>query len=190
MADGVVGILLAAGRGLRFGSDKSLHPLPDGTPMALASARALMPACGRCVVVLRPQQRVLAQLLRAEGMRVVFDARVAQGMGASLAAAVRASASADGWVVALADMPFLEPATSGAVVEALESGASLAAPFVAGRRGHPVGFARAWFGELVQLQGDQGARALLQRHRARIVAIPSADRGALRDVDTPAALFA
>jgi len=185
MTANIAGILLAAGRGVRFDSDKLLHPLSDGTPVAVASARSLRAACSHCLAVLRPEQHTLAQLLTAEGFTILHDARAAQGMGSNLAIAVQAAASADGWIVALGDMPFLSSATTRSVVTALENGASLAAPYVSGSRGHPVGFSRVWFDALSGLQGDQGARELIRLHQDDITRIPCEDKGALRDVDTP-----
>jgi molybdenum cofactor cytidylyltransferase len=105
----IVGILLAAGRGTRFGSDKRLYPLSDGTPMAVAAARNLRPACDRLIAVLRPGSETLAGLLAAEGCETVVCAEADSGMGHTLAAGVRASPEALGWVVALADMPFIAP---------------------------------------------------------------------------------
>ena len=182
----IVGVLLAAGKGVRFGSDKLLHPLVDGTPMALAAARKLRPACARCVTVLRPGQAELAELLRTEGYTVLFNAEVERGMGHSLAHAVRATPEAAGWIVALADMPFLSTATISRVADALRHGASLAAPFHQGRRGHPVGFSRDWYTALAGLQGDRGARDLLAD--APMQRLETDDPGVLLDVDTPEAL--
>lgn len=186
----IVGILLAAGEGSRFGSDKLLHPVEDGIPMAIAAARTLRLSCARCVSVLRPEQTHLGDLLAAERVAVRFDPEVARGMGHSLAAAVRMQPEAAGWLVALADMPFIAPATVAAVADALRAGASLAAPFVRGRRGHPVGFANRWFAPLSSLQGDQGARDLLANNPAALRQVPCDDSGALIDIDTPAALDA
>lgn len=126
----------------------------------------------------------LARLLEAEGCEVLASDRCARGMGASLSAAVEASASADGWVVALGDMPAVSPATVRAVAAALAEGAVVAAAFdAAGRRGHPVGFAASLRGELLRLEGDVGARALLERHEVRRVVV--ADPGIFIDIDTP-----
>jgi molybdenum cofactor cytidylyltransferase len=184
----IVGILLAAGNSSRFGSDKLLHRLADGTPMAIAAARTLHKVCVRCVAVLRPEQRQLGELLEAEGYIVHYSAKVQQGMGHSLATAVQSEPGAAGWLVALADMPFVDPVTASLVIYALRGGASLAAPFFEGRRGHPVGFSNAWFSQLASLQGDQGARSLLAENRAAISQVPCDDRGILTDIDTPAAL--
>ena len=62
----IAGLLLAAGRGRRFGSDKLLHPLPDGEPVVLASARSLRAALTRAVALVRPDQPQLAARLAAE----------------------------------------------------------------------------------------------------------------------------
>jgi molybdenum cofactor cytidylyltransferase len=186
----LTGILLAAGRSTRFGSDKLLHPLPDGTPMALASARALSAAVPRTLAVIGEDSRELAALFAAHGIGTVVASEAASGMGASLAAGIAAAAQADGWLVALGDMPYVRPQTVDRVVGALRAGARLAAPSYLGQRGHPVGFS-AWFRrELLALHGDHGARALLQRHAAELVQVECDDPGVLIDIDEPGALTA
>ena len=190
MTAGIVGLLLAAGEGRRFGSDKLLHPLADGTPMAVASARTLRRACPRSIAILRPEQTVLAGLLAAEGLELVTCAEASAGMGHSLAAGVAASRDAAGWLVALADMPFLQAATLQRVAEALAGGAALVAPVHRGLRGHPVAFAPRWRDELLALGGDAGARAILAGHRDLLCKLETDDPGVLRDVDTPADLTA
>jgi molybdenum cofactor cytidylyltransferase len=181
----IVGILLAAGRGSRFGSDKLLHPLTDGTPMAVAAARNLRPACERLIAVLRPGSEVLAGLLANENCEPVFCQDADAGMGHSLAVGVRASAEAAAWVVALADMPFILPNSHLSVAAALRAGASLAASDFNGRRGHPVGFAGQWFDQLSALTGDQGGKSILQAHPQKILLCPVADPGVIRDIDRP-----
>ena len=80
----IVGILLAAGQGSRFGSDKLLHPLKDGTPMALVAARHLRPACNRLFAVLRPDSATLAGLLAAEGYETIICPDAEAGMRRAL----------------------------------------------------------------------------------------------------------
>lgn len=190
----IVGLLLAAGQGRRFGADKLLQPLTNGTPVAVAAARALKAACPCSIAVLRPEQDVLAVLLEAEGLTVVRCAAARSGMGHSLAAGVAAGSAAlhdvDGWVVALADMPCIGVPTLQRVVEAIAGGAMLAAPMHAGRRGHPVGFAARWKDDLLALEGDEGARIILRQHAALLQTLETDDPGVLQDVDTPADLAA
>lgn len=190
-----VGLLLAAGYARRFGGDKLLAPLPDGTPLAVASVRRLREGLrhafgeGAAVLaVVRPEQDALATLLEAESVRVLRADAARRGMGASLAAAVTATADAAGWVVALADMPFIAAATVEAVACALKDGDRIVAPTVAGQRGHPVGFPAALGNALRALDGDEGARQLIARHGVRLIACE--DNGALRDVDVAGDLTA
>jgi molybdenum cofactor cytidylyltransferase len=179
----IVGILLAAGSSRRFGADKRLHPLPDGTPMALASARRLAAVCTRTIVVIRPDDTALASLLTGEGVETVVCVKAAQGMGHSLSSGAAASADAGGWLIALADMPCIQPASYRAVLDALQHGARMARPIHGGQMGHPVGFGAEYFSALLALTGDQGGKAILDADPAVLVACPVDDPGVLKDVD-------
>jgi len=179
-------ILLAAGVGSRFGSDKLSATLPDGTPMAVASARSLVAAGCDVLAVVRDVTAESALLLATEaGVRVLACPESAGGLGHSLAYGVRHSADADGWLVALADMPFIRPETVIRVMSALEQGAPLVAVALAGRRGHPVGFGRRWRGQLLGLTGDAGARSLLAEQASELQIIETDDPGVLQDLDRP-----
>jgi molybdenum cofactor cytidylyltransferase len=182
----IAGILLAAGRGERFGAHKLLYPLSDATPIGVAAARRLHAALPYSLAVVRPGDEDLCALLTAEGLRVIACERAGEGMGMSLSTGIAASREAQGWVIALADMPFIEVATFRAVATRLEQGAPLAAPSYRGQRGHPVGFSRAFRDALLALRGDQGARDLLVHQAAQLQLVPVDDPGILADVDTPA----
>ena len=182
----VIGLLLAAGSASRFGSDKLRHKLPHGVPIAVQSARHLRAEAARVIAVVRSSD--LAALLSDEGCEAVVFENASEGMGASLACAARAAGRADGYLVALADMPFIRRASIAAVRAALEAGAPLAAPYFRGRRGHPVGISGAFFDSLLDLQGDEGAKRLLRENDSRLVKVPVGDPGVLRDIDTPSDL--
>jgi molybdenum cofactor cytidylyltransferase len=183
-----VGILLAGGASTRFGADKLLHPLPDGTPIAVASFRNLDAVLARIVAVVRPGAGELVRFLRARGAEVTVCDRADDGMGATLAHAVAAARDAGGWVVALADMPFIRSETIRRVAERLGAGAAIAAPRFHGERGHPVGFARRYGDALAALGGDAGARDLLRAEAGALEVFDCDDPGVVRDVDTPADL--
>jgi molybdenum cofactor cytidylyltransferase len=182
----IAGCLLAAGASSRFGSNKLLHPLADGTPIALAAARNLKHALAHAFAVVRPDDATLPQQLKAEGLEIIVCSRVAEGMGHSIACGVAATNDADGWLIALADMPFVSPRTFRAVVRRLEEGALIAAPSFNGRRGHPVGFGRQLYEELLALSGDFGARTVIDRHADEVELFECNDAGICRDIDTPA----
>jgi molybdenum cofactor cytidylyltransferase len=184
------GILLAAGLGTRFDpsgvQNKLLAPLPGGVPVAVQSARRLLAVAAEVVAVVRPGAETLAGVLDEAGCKVIVSANAGRGMGATLAAAVRATPDAGGWIVALGDMPWIEPATIEAVARALDAGAELVAPYYRGTRGHPVGFGSVHRDALASLDGDAGARGILARMTPLIVEVD--DPNVLRDVDLPSDL--
>lgn len=181
----IVGILLAAGRSRRFGSNKLLHALPDGTPMIVRSLHTLRSAVPDTRVVVSPNEPGITLCLQDLGIDGIVCNNADSGMGASLACGVRASADADAWLVALADMPFLKQQALRKVADRLAAGAPLVAAACNGRRGHPVGFGREFGPALMQLAGDIGARELLTRHPHQLELVDSADPGVLRDIDYP-----
>ncbi|ESQ13940.1 MAG TPA: nucleotidyltransferase family protein [Chromatiaceae bacterium] len=177
-------LLLAAGSATRFGGDKLSAALPDGTPMVLASARALLQAGCDVLAVVREADVGAGLLLRdLQEVRVLCCPESVGGLGFSLAQGVRHSANADAWLVALADMPLIRPATLVQVLSALAGGSSLVAPVFAGQRGHPVGFGRCWRARLLELSGDRGARTLLTEQADRLESIQTDDPGILLDID-------
>jgi molybdenum cofactor cytidylyltransferase len=188
----IVGILLAAGRGSRFGGDKLLAPLatpapdiPAGTPVGIASAIHLGQALAEATAVLRPGHADLAARLRAAGLATIDCPNADEGMGATLSCGVSAAQDADGWVVALADMPWIRPVTIASIAAALAAGADIVAPVYRGRRGHPVGFARRHRDALIASSGDAGARELIAASRETLTLLDVDDPGVLRDVDVP-----
>lgn len=189
---GVVGVLLAAGRGSRFdpagARNKLLQALPDGEPVAAASARSLLAAVHRVVAVVREEDAATADLLRGLGCEVIACAEADKGMAATLVCGVSHMQDAVGWLIALADMPYVLPATMEALARAVgpaggESRAAIAAPVHEGRRGNPVAFSRAHLQDLLALTGDQGARGILKTHPVNELTVN--DPGILLDIDTP-----
>ena len=192
----MIGILLAAGFSRRFGpSNKLLQTLPDGRQIGLAAAENLIQAVPLTIAVLRPDNKELAELLQNAGLEIVFCH--AQEMADSLSTAIRYSANfvdnssnktSAGYVIALADMPYINPLTISKVAQEISAGAAIAVPTYQGQRGHPVGFSVRFRNELEQLSGDEGARSILKRHADEIKLLACDDAGILADIDTPADL--
>ena len=181
----IVGILLAAGTAQRFGAPKLLHALPNGVPIGIAAARALIQAVPNAVAVVQPGDQILIESFSDIGLKIVENPFANDGMGTSLAAGIRATPEAGGWLIALADMPWVCPATICMLADRLRNGASMVAPVYAGRRGHPVGFAHRWGEKLQTLCGDKGARDLIADHSDELVLQTTLDAGVLEDIDHP-----
>ncbi|RZL96927.1 MAG: nucleotidyltransferase family protein [Variovorax sp.] len=177
-------IVLASGRGERFrASGGALHKLDA-------------PLGGRPV-----RERTLAAV-RASGLPWHVEDIGHPGMGDSIAAAVRATAGAAGWLVLPADLPLVRPETLRRVALILREASSMpqvpvpaghaVQPLHSGRRGHPVAFSAACRDDLLRLSGEFGAAPVLQRLRAAgcVVELDVDDIGIVTDIDTLADLAA
>ena len=194
MAERFEAVVLAAGSGSRFGGGKLLAPWGDGVLLdgALACAFAA-PARGVSVVTGADAGRVAAAARayaaragQAARLRIVEVRDHAQGMGASLRAGIAAlPADTAAVFVFLGDMPRVPVAVLGPMAAALRAGAPAAAPAFAGRRGNPVLLGAALFPDLKALEGDQGARQVLQALGDSLATIEAPDDGVLFDVDEP-----
>jgi molybdenum cofactor cytidylyltransferase len=188
--DQFVGILLAAGKGTRFDptgmKNKLLQPLPAGDIVVNAAANNLRAAVPSVLAVVRPGTIELAQQLRSLGCEVTECPTAEHGMAESLVHGLSLARDAAGWVIALGDMPYVQPSTIAALIEAVHSGADVAVPTYQGHRGNPVAFSPFHLARLLQLRGDQGARSLLKSFPVTEVAVQ--DAGIIRDIDAAADL--
>ncbi|WP_036302261.1 nucleotidyltransferase family protein [Methylotenera sp. L2L1] len=189
----MIGILLAAGYSRRFGnSDKLLQALPDGRLIALASAQNLIEAMPTSIAVVRAENTQLAELLLTTGFNVVACEEDKQEMADSLSTAIRFSfnfeAAKEGFVIALADMPYIQSATISTVAKQLTNSTnqSIVIPTYKDQRGHPVGFAAKHRSDLEKLHGDEGARSIIKRYPDEVCMLPCEDAGILADIDTQA----
>ncbi|HSC62143.1 MAG TPA: nucleotidyltransferase family protein [Caldimonas sp.] len=180
-------VVLAAGRSERFGAGrhKLAQPLGASSVLAQTLSRAIASRLRTVVVTTATFVDVARSSVATRDVVVLPDAgsegNASAGMGASIAAGVRASPDSDGWLVLPGDMPLVQPATLLAVARALDHHAVAYAQY-GGRRGHPVGFAAELYPELTELSGDEGARRIIARYPA--FAVDLDDPGILVDIDT------
>jgi molybdenum cofactor cytidylyltransferase len=182
-------IVLAAGLARRFGSEKPLA-LHDGKALVRHVVDIVsLPEVVDVIVVIPPSGGSYEQALAGSRARTVVNEQPALGMSSSLRVGVRAIEHASQAVlIALADQPTIDRAVVESIVrEWRTTHARIVAPTYRGERGHPVLFDRAVFGELLSIEGDRGARELIERDASgvRLVAV---DAGMPPDVDTAADL--
>jgi len=183
----VVGILLAAGKSSRFGSNKCLALLPDQTAMGVQSANKLAAAVDDMICVIPPDNDALDTLFTEQGFKTVVCETAEEGMSESLTAGVQYFHSGEGvkaLIIALADMPLIKSQTYQSVVAQLKEGDDIVLPSFEGKRGHPVGFNTKFKDELMSLQGDQGAKVLFQKYAKDITLLNVDDPGVHQDFDT------
>lgn len=160
-------LVLASGRGERF------------TASGGAGSKLQAPLAGKPVL-----QHTL-DAVRASGLRWHLEDAGHPGMGDSIAAAVRATRDAGGWLVLPGDLPLVRPESLQRIAAALERH-EVVVPAWQGERGHPVGFGAACRDDLLALTGAQGAARIVQARAAAgaVGVLALDDPGICTDVDT------
>jgi molybdenum cofactor cytidylyltransferase len=184
----IAGILLASGASARFGGDKLLASL-DGRPIVRWSAEALVGTVAELVVVVREEAAGIRAALDGLPIRFAINHDAERGMSTAIRAGITAlPAAAEAVIIALGDQPLLD----ARVVERLitrwrASGACAVQPCYEDGRGHPVLFDASLFAALSALEGDVGARAVLDSVGDALDLLLVEGLCPV-DVDTPAAL--
>jgi len=194
----LLAVVLAAGASRRFGSDKRLALTPAGTSLLQATLSALAGHVDAVYIAIRSDDVIDDSWPRgssAAAIHYVRAPRAEEGMGCSLADAVRQLPQGCDVLVALADMPFIRGETIGKLARHFrhsEKNAPIVFPQWGAtlQRGHPVLFHRGYREELENVQGDKGAGSVILRHPDAQDPLPVADRGVLLDIDRPADLQA
>lgn len=184
----ISGILLAGGGSIRMGRPKGLLEY-RGVPFLRAVAMALLTGgVEELIAVLNPEVPGLPDVLPADArVRWVAAPPAAAGQLASLRAGLhRLSPASEAALIALVDQPAVRPETVAALIHAFrEARAPLLLPVHQGRRGHPVCFARTLYPELLEAPEQEGARAVVRRHRAILREVAVDDPAIHQDVDSP-----
>ncbi|BEM34761.1 nucleotidyltransferase family protein [uncultured Serratia sp.] len=190
MTTGIV--ITAAGRGERFiQAGGQGNKLNAGFADATGERRSLFEhtlrqalASGLPVqVVTRPDN--LPVLAACAAKQVPVTLLASAGLGDSIAAGVAATPHWQGWLIHLADMPFVNAEVFRQVAIAIRQH-PIVRPSYAQQPGHPVGFSALLRKQLCQLHGDNGARGLLQD--AAVHLLPLEHPGVVQDIDLPSQL--
>ena len=181
-------IVLAAGASVRLGEPKQLLKCSGKTLLRRAVETALASVCRPVVVVLGANVEKIKSEIEGLSLEIVLADDWASGMSASIHAGLKkllkVEPALSAVVLMLCDQPFVTTETIERLIEAHEK---TKMPIIAceyeNTIGAPALFARALFGELLNLQGEAGAKAVIKKHEKEIAKIIAPE--AAFDVDTP-----
>jgi molybdenum cofactor cytidylyltransferase len=188
----IVAVILSAGESSRMGRPKALLPI-DGVRFIDKIVTSLRLArIGKIMVVLGHNAEEMRQKISDLHVDLVINPDYKQGQLTSLRAAIcsieaRNDADrVDGILVHLVDHPYINADLVNLMIERFyETKKLIVVPRYQSRRGHPVIFSRALFGELLAAPLDRGAKAVVHAHRDDTLEIDTNDEGAIIDIDTP-----
>lgn len=179
-------VVMASGRGERFGADKLMADF-CGKPLVACAMDAIPEGIARATVVTRSER--VAELARARDLPVILHAL--PDISDTVRLGIRAMAGMDGCFFLVADQPALRRATLERMMAAFcEDPTRIVRAAFGGAPGNPVLFPAALFDELARLSPSEGGAQVARRHAALIRSVEAGDARELADVDTPEALKA
>jgi molybdenum cofactor cytidylyltransferase len=186
MTSSLACIVLAAGSSKRFGNDKRLVKNANGQTLLDLTLSSIPLVFKQHILVLHPGDDAIATAYQTR-WQIVYAEFAEHGMGNSIAAAVKHISDCTGVLIALADMPLVAQATFTLLAETARPD-RIIVPFFNQQRGNPVVIGKNFLPKLAELNGDSGARQLMQQHPELVVRVDLGDPGVLRDIDTPTEL--
>ena len=169
--------------------NKLLLPLRRKTVLELVLGALLgAKGIGEVIVVTGEDRAAVVGVLEGYPVRPVFNPDFEAGMGGSIRTGIAAaSATAAGYLICPGDLPLLTPVIVQTLCREFAAApeGTIVAPAFRGRRGHPVIFSITYRETLLALQGDRGARPVIQANMKHLLEVSLNTDAILRDVDTP-----
>jgi len=181
-------IILAAGAATRMGRPKQLLSYQGRSLILHAVEVALASMSQPIIVVLGAYVEQIKPELMPKAVQVVENSQWQEGMSSSIRAGIsmllKTNSKLDAVIISLADQPLVSPQIFNQLIQSYqETQKVIIASKYNETTGVPALFSNALFPELMQLEGDQGAKALIQKYidTGLILLIPEA----AIDIDTP-----
>lgn len=188
---GVHVIVLAAGRSSRMGGPNKLMALFAGRPLIRQAAeRALASTASGTIVVTGHQAARIHEALGGLDVQFAHNPDFASGLSSSLKVGIAAvPQESAGALIVLGDMPVISTADLDRLIVAFQKsgGRTVVRATHNGKRGNPVLLPRLLFGEVARLEGDTGARHVVEAELMPVIDVEIGE-GASIDVDTRDAL--
>ena len=186
----IIAVVLAAGESSRMGRAKAFLPFQGKTFIEAIVGALKQSKVGEIVVVLGHHAEEMKQRIEHLPVTIVINRDYKNGQLSSLQAAIRHLSTSphaiDGILVHLVDHPYLNPALVDRMIESFYAARKLiVVPRHLAKRGHPVIFSASLFDELLQAPLNQGAKAVVNSHRAETLELDTDNAGIAIDIDTP-----
>lgn len=185
----IVAVVLSAGESSRMGRPKALLPIDGQTFIEKIVAALKQTKVGKIIVILGHNARELQSKISHLPVEILINTDYKLGQLSSLQLAVRnlqPDLECDGMLVHLVDHPYLAPALVEEMIRRFyETKKRIIVPKFHGKRGHPVIFSNALFDEILSAPIEEGAKAVVNAHRAETLEIETEEEGIAVDIDTP-----
>ena len=183
-------VILSGGASRRMGSPKALVSYQGRPFLEHLLSVTSHPAIGARRVVLGADAEAISKGIPLAAGEIVINEDWEKGQLSSIHAALRSlPLDTEGMLLCPVDHPLVSTVLVGSLIEAfLSSRAPIVLPVYRGKRGHPVIFSSAVYGELLNASLEQGARSVVWAHKGEVREVETAEEGCVLNLNDPNAL--
>jgi molybdenum cofactor cytidylyltransferase len=181
-------VILSGGASRRMGSPKALLPFQGRPFLEHLLDLTKQPKIGVRRVVLGAHAEPIARAIHLNADEIVINEEwELGGQLSSIRAAMRSLPSGtDGMMLCLIDHPLISSIlVNGLIEQFYVTRAPIVLPVFEGRRGHPVIFSAAVYGELESASEQFGARSVVWAHRSEISEYVTSEEGCVLNLNDP-----
>jgi molybdenum cofactor cytidylyltransferase len=180
-------IILAAGISSRMGYLKQLANIKGKSMLEIVLDKIKKFPFHEIIIVLGYEHEEVLKNLKLAVEKIVINEEYEKGMSSSLKKGVQSiSEDSEAFAIFLADMPLIKEESIKNVIEEFNNKSCLiAAPVYNKEIGHPVIFHRSLISEIINLEGDIGAKKIIEKYKDKACFVEVDDEGVLIDIDTP-----
>ena len=175
-------LILAAGSESRFGSAKLLYRLKDGRSILQNTIGVYQSVFDQVTVVCNDNMQLIDQAHNL-GALIEVNPLAHLGMSESIKLGVRVTQASTAWLIVLADMPYVDAVSIVRLCQFADR-KKIIQPYFNSSPGNPVMIGTAFLPQLMSLEGDVGAKAILQTHSQALIKLDLDDSGLVHDIDT------
>ena len=160
----IAAVILAAGMSTRMGIVKQLLPWKNGTMLGSTIDLYTKSEVDKIIVVVGYCAAEIIKTLKDKPVKWVINEEYETGMASSLRAGIKALQEEERiCLIGLGDTPLLQVSTIKDIIKTHRKyGNKVVAPYYRGKKGHPILITSELYAELLNVQGDVGARTVIK----------------------------
>ncbi len=180
-------ILLAAGQSKRMSGENKLIKSVKGIPLIKCALNNILKShVNEIIIVLGYQNETIEKLIdKTSRIKFVFNSNFESGIASSIKEGIKKlSKKTDSFFISLGDMPSINYDTYNQLIKCNKNKKAIV-PMFKGQQGNPVLFPKSFEEKLLSIQGDSGAKKILEINKKEVLYLEINDPGIIRDLDVP-----
>ena len=180
-------ILLAAGQSKRMLGENKLIKDVKGIPLIKYALNNILKSNVNEIIIISGYQNETIEKLIDKTSRVkfVFNSNYKEGISSSIKKGIKnLSEKNEAFFISLGDMPSINYNTYNQLIK-YSKDKKVIVPLFKGQKGNPVLFPKSFEKKLLSIEGDSGAKKMLEINKKKVLNLEIDDPGIIKDLDVP-----